>query len=432
MVVATGDDHGSVLADDLARQNVEVIAVATVGTLAEAFGDRGTGGDSSLGAAVAACDAIVVAVDRWMLTSAVVAACDAHGVRIVALADDPDDIRHARALGLTDPLPTSAAGWQIADAVTASSPVSEAAGSRSRAGEPSSPDQLAPVTSPRVIVVWGPGGSPGRSTVAVELAVELARGSRHVALVDADSHAPSIALALGLPDEGPGFAAACRSAERGELDAAELERVSTPLGVADGAVDVLTGINRPARWPELSASRVAAALEVCRSWADDIVVDVAASLERDEEIMSDLEGPQRNAATLAALGTADVVVAVAAADPVGVSRFVRAYPELRAEIGATDVHVIANRLRAGALGIDARGQIRRTLDRFAGVEDLDFLPADPRAADAAVLMARPIADAAARSPVVQGLRRFVGQRIATPRPVERSGRGPRRDRHRTA
>ena len=39
-------------------------------------------------------------------------------------------------------------------------------------------------------------------------------------------------------------------------------------------------------------------------------------LERDEEIVSDLDGPRRNAATLAALAAADLVVAVVAADPV--------------------------------------------------------------------------------------------------------------------
>ena len=139
--------------------------------------------------------------------------------------------------------------------------------------------------------------------------------------------------------------------------------------------------------------------------------------------MSDLDGPRRNAATLAALRSADLVVAVVAADPLGVSRFLRTYPELRAAIGATPVAVIANRLRPGALGIDARGQVRRTLDRFGGVEDVWFVPADPRAADAALLAARPIADVAPRSPITLAIRRFVGEAVA---PVADPGRGIRR------
>ncbi len=263
--------------------------------------------------------------------------------------------------------------------------------------------------------------------MAIELAVELARGGRRVGLVDADSHAPSIALALGLADEAPGFAAACRQSELGLLDARELTRISAPIGGT--GVDVLTGLNRPSRWPELSGPRVAAALEKCREWADYTVVDVASSLERDEEIVSDLDGPRRNAATLAALRSADLVVAVVAADPLGISRFLRAHPELRATIGATPIAVVANRLRPGALGIDARGQVRRTLDRFGGVADVWFVPTDPRAADAALLAARPIAEVAPRSPITLALRRFVGEAVA---PVPDTGRAVRRSARRRA
>jgi MinD-like ATPase involved in chromosome partitioning or flagellar assembly len=271
-----------------------------------------------------------------------------------------------------------------------------------------------------VIAVWGPHGAPGRSTIAIELAAELSRGGRHVALADADSHAPSVALALGLADEGPGFAAACRQAELGGLDPAELTRISVPAPAAGGSMDVLTGINRPGRWPELSEARVAAALQACRSWADHTVVDVAASLERDEEIVSDLDGPRRNGATLAALRAADVVVAVCGADPVGIARFLRAHAELRATIGTTRVVVVANRLRGGTIGIDSRGQIRSTLERFAGIDHVWFVPLDPRAADTALLAGRPVADVSPRSPLAAAVRRVVGDAVVpAPRPAPR-------------
>ena len=80
-------------------------------------------------------------------------------------------------------------------------------------------------------------------------------------------------------------------------------------------------------------------------------------------------------------------------------------------MGVTPVAVVVNRLRTGSLGIDARGQVRRTLERFAGIRDIWFLPADGRAADAALLTARPIADAAPRSPLTQAMRRFVGEAV---------------------
>ncbi|WP_127472777.1 AAA family ATPase [Microbacterium sulfonylureivorans] len=410
LLLAVAD--GAALADGLHREGQEIVAVVEASALAYAAHEMMPDADAqAVLRAVADADAVVLDVSRETVTTAVVALCDRAGTRIVPRCADIAAERLAGAFGLERSVPLDIETWRLADVLAA-------------APEPAAGAQPASRQEPRVIVVWGPGGSPGRSTVSIELAVELARGGRHVGLVDADTHAPSIALALGLADEGPGFAAACRQAGLGGLDARELSRVSAPLGRS--GVDVLTGLNRPSRWPELSESRVAGALATCREWADYTVVDVAASLERDEEIMSDLDGPRRNAATLAALRAADLVVAVAGADPVGVSRFLRAHSELRATIGATRVAVLANRLRPGTLGIDARGQVRRTLDRFGGIDDVWFLPQDPRSADAALLAARPIAEVAPRSPITLALRRFVGDAIAAaPAPA---GRGRRRAR----
>ena len=86
--------------------------------------------------------------------------------------------------------------------------------------------------------------------------------------------------------------------------------------------------------------RVADALAVCRTWSARTVVDVAASLERDEELLSDVVGPRRNAATLASLDAADVVVVVGTADPVGISRLVRGLEDVRACTGAARLLVI--------------------------------------------------------------------------------------------
>ncbi|MET0829243.1 MAG: P-loop NTPase [Microbacterium sp.] len=413
VLIAVGEPHGSDLAHGLEAEGIAVVAVVAASALALAAEDGEPGSEGVMGA-LAAADVVVLETSRSTLSAAVVALCDRRAVRIVPLSAASSDERVAAAFGLEPPMPLEVEAWQLAERLTAS-PAMRAASVT--AAEP----DTAAVRKPRLIAVWGPAGSPGRSTIAIELAVELARGGRHVGLVDADSHAPSIALALGLADEAPGFAAACRQSEFGGLDGRELTRISAPIG--SSGVDVLTGLNRPSRWPELSRSRVTAALGACREWADYTVVDVAASLERDEEIVSDLEGPRRNAATIAALRSADLVVAVAAADPLGIARFLRAYPELRATIGATPVAVVANRLRPGALGIDARGQVRRTLDRFGGVADVWFVPTDPRAADAALLAARPIAAVAPRSPITLGLRRFAGEAVA---PVADARRGSRR------
>ncbi|MFG6401996.1 CpaE family protein [Microbacterium sp. P04] len=396
IVVAVDAPRGARLAEELAQEGVHVAAVVGAESPAEAPDASG----------LEDTDVLVLHVTRTSLTRELVAACDAHGTRIAALCDDEAGRRVADARGLAASLPVDVEGWVLADALAAPAALA-APGERRR-----------DAAAGAVIAVWGPHGSPGRSTVAIEVAAELSRGGRSVALVDADAHAPSIALTLGVADEGPGFAAACRQAEIGGLDPGELERISTPVHVSGGRIDLLVGINRPSRWPELSATRVTAALAACRPWVDHVVVDVAASLEADEEIVSDLDGPRRNAATLASLAAADTVIAVLSADPVGVARFLRAYTELRAVVGATRVVVVANRLRPGTLGVDARGQVRRTLERYAGIEDVWFVPLDPRSADAAILAARPVGETAPRSPLATGVRRLVGEAVApAPHPV---------------
>lgn len=417
MRVVVAVDDAARLVEGLRREGIDVIAAvaASAPALVAADGMLGADAETTL-RALADADALVIEVSRATMSPTVVALCDRAGTRIMPLVEDAAGERVAAACGLEAPLGRAIEPWRIAEALTT--------------GPAPAAPLPAPRPQPRVIAVWGPAGAPGRSTVATELSVELARGGRHVALVDADTHAPSLALTLGLADEGPGFAAACRQAELGGLDVRELTRIAVPLGRT--GVDVLTGINRPSRWPELSDRRVGAALAACREWADYTVVDVASSLERDEEIVSDLDGPRRNAATLAALRGADLVVAVVSADPVGVARFLRGHADLRATVGATPVAVVANRLRPGTLGIDARGQVRRTLDRFGGIEDVWFLPQDPRSADAAILASLPIAEVAPRSPLTLALRRFVGEAVVpTPEPqgtTPRRRRGRRRDR----
>ncbi len=388
-VVVAGGPRARELAEELRAEGAEVLAVvpgaAPAIAVADAMADPAT---VELLATLSRSRLLVVDAARDSITGALVAACDRFGVRIVARCARESDRRLAEVFGLRTVDAEAPAAQLLAPAV-----LDRAVPARPARG--------------RIIAVWGPAGAPGRTTVAIALAAELARDGRRVALVDADSHAPSIALATGLADEGPGFAAACRQAERGSLTVAELTRIAAPLG----ALSVLTGINRPARWPELGADRVAAALEVCRDWVDDIVVDVAASLELDEEIVSDLDGPRRNAATLGTLRSADLVVAVVAADPIGVSRFVRGHAELRATVAATPVRVLVNKTRPGALGLDPRGQVRRALERYTGEGEVWFAPWDVRAADAALLSAQPVPSAAGRSPLAAAIRRFVGEAV---------------------
>jgi MinD-like ATPase involved in chromosome partitioning or flagellar assembly len=274
------------------------------------------------------------------------------------------------------------------------------------------------VRAPRVIAVWGPAGAPGRTTIAIGLAAELAARGHSVCLIDADTYGGTVAPALGLLDESPGFAAACRLAGADTLTTAELDRVAQTASSASGApFSVLTGIGRPHRWPELSAKRVTTVLELCRQWRSIVIIDAGFNLEGDEEVSSDLVAPRRNAATIAALRVADAVVAVGAADPIGLARLLRTHADLLETVETAKVRIVANKVRASVLGIDPHGQVRQSLDRFAGIRDAVLIDDDQDAADAALLTARPVPAAAPRSSLSRGVAELADSLgFAHPRP----------------
>ncbi|GAA1215066.1 hypothetical protein F6W70_06015 [Microbacterium maritypicum] len=374
VVVAIPQPRAGELAAELALEGIDVVAILSPTAVIEV---------------PPGAEAIIVPATRAVLSAELISACDRAGVRILALGGA--DSRLLGRLGLSAALRPEAAGWEIAAAL---------------ASETDTVPRPQSVLPHRVIAVWGPHGAPGRSTLAIQLAVEFSRRGRKTALVDTDTVAPALALLLGLSDDAPGVAAACRRAERGALDSAELTRLATTVATGGGDIEVLPGINRPSRWPELSSIRLRATLGACREWSEETVVDVAAAFDADEEVTYDLAGPRRHAATTASLNEADLIIAVASADPLGISRFVREHAELRRLTAPTPVVVVVNQVRPGPLGIDARGQVRRTLERFAGITDVVFLPFDQRAADAALLHARPMTDVAPRSPFLAAVRRL--------------------------
>lgn len=359
--------------------------------------------------AVAKPEVVIAAASAPHLSARLVAACDAHGVRLVVVGDSPRERKYAAALGVVDPVPgppawtllTPGTGIPVPPVVPALPPLPAP---RTPAAAPAQPASGSVESARgRVVAVWGPLGSPGRTSLAIALAGELAALGADVALADADTHAASVAPALGLLDEAPGFAAACRLAATSSLDSAELDRVAS---AHRGGFRVLTGIGRPSRWPELTAERVAGVLDAVRDWAGTTIVDVAGSLEQDEELVSDVAAPRRNAATFEVLRRADVVVAVGAADPVGLTRFLRGYADLTEVTAPERVIVVINKVRSGAIGLDPAAQVRATLERFGSVAPAHLVPWDPAGFDAAVLGGRSLGEAAPRSPARAVLRRL--------------------------
>jgi MinD-like ATPase involved in chromosome partitioning or flagellar assembly len=203
----------------------------------------------------------------------------------------------------------------------------------------------------------------------------------------------------------------------------ELERVAQWHGGTDSVLRVLTGIARADRWPELGDDRVRKTIAACRAWADYVVVDTASCIETDEEISSDLFAPRRNAATNAVLDAADRIVVVGRADPVGVTRLLRAHSEL-IERGHLRSDVVLNRVRASATGMAPKAQLTAALSRFGGIEPCAMLPDDAGAVDAAVLVGATLREVAPRSPLRQAILGLATGSIL-PRPQASSRRAAR-------
>ena len=314
-----------------------------------------------------------------------------------------------------------------------------------------------------VVTVWGPTGAPGRSTIALNLAAELAaapsarrgRGRRRGRtpsgwgsgtdagpladagadartdlapladtglLVDADTYSGALAQMTGLLDESSGIAAACRAAGQGTLTVHQLASITPTL---TPRLRILTGIARAGRWPELPAAALETVWQECRRLARWTVVDCGFAVESDEMLTYDTRAPQRNAATLSALAAADVVVVVGGADVVSVQRLVRALDDLRSTGVAPNAPlVVVNRVRASAVGRRTNAVLRETLLRYANVTDVQLVPQDQAACDAALLAGRALGEVAPSSPT----RRAICELAAAVRERAPGPAAPRPDR----
>jgi len=389
LAVATPLSDG--LATDATRHGHDVVAVLASGVEVLAVIARAP-----------AIDVAIVAANPVFLTQQVLAECDARGIRLIAVIQGDADRRFASSLGLYE-FVDATADWQHYESALGG------------AAPPVGPAR--PAGRGEVVTVWGPVGAPGRTTIAIGIAAELALAGFSVALGDVDTHGASIAPALGILDESPGFAAACRLAGADALTLSELERIGHLYRVGPRQIWVLTGLGRPNRWPELSGERVTSAISVCRDWVDFTVLDTASSLENDEEISSDLFAPRRNAAALAALAEADHVVAVGAADPVGLSRFLRFHADLLEAISTDAVTTVMNKVRSSAIGVNPAAQVTQTLARFGGIPSPVIVPHDQNGVDSAVLSGETLVTAAPKSPARLAIQRLVLERILAGREV---------------
>ena len=134
-------------------------------------------------------------------------------------------------------------------------------------------------------------------------------------------------------------------------------------------------------------------------------------------------GPRRNGATLSALDAADIVLAVGAAEPVGIQRLVQGLGELAGS--ATHPRVVVNRIRASAAGPRPERAVTEALARYAGVSDAVLVPDDRDALDRAMLEGVTLRAAAPASPARVALQDLAEELAGHASPAPAKGRGRR-------
>ena len=224
-------------------------------------------------------------------------------------------------------------------------------------------------TEPQLIAVTSPHGSTGKTTIAINIALELSVEKYKVLLIDADLSGPSVANYLCLAELPAGLAGALRIASQKRFDDIQLERLS--VQVPKTSVSVL-----PGAMAELTVSPTHEILTdiitVAKKSFDFVIVDLGSISPSSKSSEFNL--------THTLIQQADQVVLVASADPVGIFRLLAIEASIL-ELTAEPMLVV-NRLRNTVIP-QARSEIKTTLSRLGTIEIKAFFPDDPNQVDQA-------------------------------------------------
>ncbi|MPZ69242.1 MAG: hypothetical protein GEU71_06885 [Actinobacteria bacterium] len=315
-------------------------------------------------------DAIVsVGAPAWFDAASAEEAARA-GLRVVGVVEDATEADRLGALGASLIPAGSSATEIVSRCLSGETPPPPARPS----SQPSKPDG-------RLLAVWGPKGAPGRSSVAIELAYEIAAAEEACLLIDGDPYGGDIVQMLGFLEEVPTVVWAAALAAKDELDAARLEldlRRSAPGGPV-----VLPGLPRGTLWPDVSEFGWRQLLTVARSSFSSTVCDCGFSTEGPEALGA--SGSGRDRMTRLALTEADKVIAVCRSDPLGLKNFLWAYEELSRIVEPDKVRIVANRVPRGG-----ERDIGDLIRKHLGKRPTAYIPYDPAAFGGAISSGRAV------------------------------------------
>ena len=219
---------------------------------------------------------------------------------------------------------------------------------------------------PQIIAVTSPHGSTCKTTVAINIALELAAEKFRVLIIDADLDGPSVANYLCLSELPAGLVGAMRIASQNRFDQAQLERLS--IQIPKSSITLLPGVISDQSLDPTSQS-VVAILEIAKASFDFVLVD-----------LGPLKPSQEFDITREVVRASNQVVVVALADPIGIFRLLRFETYL---LSLTErPMLVINRLRNTVIS-QAKTEIKTTLSGLSEIEAAAFLPDDQASVDQA-------------------------------------------------
>jgi MinD-like ATPase involved in chromosome partitioning or flagellar assembly len=219
---------------------------------------------------------------------------------------------------------------------------------------------------PQIIAVTSPHGSTGKTTVAINIALELAAEKFRVLIIDADLEGPSVANYLCLSELPAGLVGAIRIASQNRFDQAQLERLS--IQIPKSSITLLPGVISDQSLEPTSQS-IVAILEIAKASFDFVLVD-----------LGPLKPSQEFDLTREVVRASDQIVVVALADPIGIFRLLRFETNL---LSLTErPMLVINRLRNTVIS-QAKTEIKTTLAGLSEIEAAAFLPDDQASVDQA-------------------------------------------------
>ena len=227
---------------------------------------------------------------------------------------------------------------------------------------------------PGLVCVWGTNGSPGRSSVAINLSFSLARKNFPTLLVDLDAIVPSLAPALGLVSEVPGVSSLVHDALKGRLSQESIEK--NVIEVNPG-LHVLTGISNPKRWPELRTEGLIQVLKLCSQMYANIICDLSAVLpESTDSSLNDVDIFRRFDHIPKVLEISSRNIFVLSATPLSLIRASEALEALH-EINKSEPLIILNKVNEINLGQKYESTVEAILGRWVNSGSIYRIPDRP-------------------------------------------------------